>query len=194
MSKKDDKKIKENKENKECTKKPKVSKKDKKAKKDKLQEQIKALQIQLAEAEDKILRVHAEYDNYRKRAAREMQAIRDNAKVDTITPILKVYDHFKMAVSAAETSDDMEVIKQGMTMINSEFSKSMEDLGITEVNAIGEKFNPNIHEAIAKEASEEEEDTVIKQWQSGYMMNGKLIRPATVVVSSGPQTEAEEAE
>ena len=179
------------KKNKECSKKVKKSKKEIK---NKLQEEIEDLKQQLADSEEKNLRIRAEYDNYRKRAAREAQIIRDNAKVDTITPILQVYDHFKMAVNAAETSDDMEVIKEGMEMIHNEFKKSMENLGISEIHAIGEKFDPNKHEALAKEPSEEDENIIIKQWQTGYVMNGKLLRPATVVVSSGPATDDEESE
>lgn len=192
MSKdKNEKKIKKDKKQQECTKKTKESKKEVK---NKLQQEIEELKQQIADSEEKNLRIRAEYDNYRKRVAREMQSIRDNAKIDTITPILQVYDHFKMAIQASETSDDMEVIKQGMQMIHKEFEKAMENLGISEINAIGEIFDPNKHEALAKEPSEEEEDVIIKQWQTGYIMNGKLLRPATVVVSSGPQTEDEETE
>lgn len=152
----------------------------------KLHEQIAELQAKLAETQDKVLRAHAEYDNYRKRAFRELSDVRAAVKADTLLPILTVFDHFKMAVSAAENSDDMNVIKEGMKMICAEFSKAMDEFGLEEVNALGEKFDPNLHEAIAKEASEAEEDTVIKQWKSGYKLGNRLLRPATVVVSSGP--------
>lgn len=153
----------------------------------KLQENIAMLEAKLAESEDKILRTHAEYDNYRKRSYKELTDARAAVKADTLEPILNVFDHFKMAVDASETSDDMNVIKEGMKMICTEFSKAMEEYGLEEINAVGEKFDPNIHEAIAKEASEEEEDLVIKQWRSGYKLGSKLLRPATVVVSSGPE-------
>ena len=158
-----------------------------KGKEAKLQDKIAELEAKLAEAEDKNLRTHAEYDNFRKRSYRELTDSRAAVKADTLVPILNVFDHFKMAVDAAETSDDMNVIKEGMKMICAEFSKAMEEYGLEEVNAIGEKFDPNLHEAVAKEASEEEEDIVIKQWRSGYKLGSKLLRPATVVVSSGPE-------
>ena len=183
--------IDKDKENKDCSKRVKKSKKEVK---NKLQEEIEELKQKLAESEEKNLRIRAEYDNYRKRAAREAQNIRENSRMDTILPILQVYDHFKMAVNAAENSDDLEVLKQGMQMIQNEFKKSMENLGISEINAIGETFDPNKHEAIAKEPSEEDENVIIKQWQAGYIMNGKLLRPATVVVSSGSETDDEESE
>ena len=153
----------------------------------KLQEKIAAIEAKLAESEDKNLRTHAEYDNYRKRSFRELTDARAAVKADTLEPILNVFDHFKMAVDAAETSDDMKVIKDGMKMICTEFSKAMEEYGLEEVNALGEKFDPNLHEAIAKEPSDTEEDIVIKQWRCGYKLGSRLLRPATVVVSSGSE-------
>jgi molecular chaperone GrpE len=171
----------------------KAVKKAAKGKMAKLQEEVAALKEKLQEAEDKNLRTLAEYDNYRKRSFRELTSARTAVKVDTLAPILNIFDHFNMAVTAAETSDDMNVIKEGMKMIASEFSKALEEYGIEEVNAIGKKFDPTQHEAVAKEASEEEEDTIIKQWRCGYKMGSHLIRPASVVVSSGPE-EAEENE
>jgi molecular chaperone GrpE len=153
---------------------------------EKLKYEIEELKEQLAEAEEKILRLRAEYDNYRKRASREIVNAGANAKADTIMPILQVYDHFKMAVAAADSSDDMEVVKQGLSMIRNEFTKAMEDLGVKEINSVGQKFDPLCHDAVATEPSEEEEETVIKQWQSGYKLGEKILRPATVVVSSGP--------
>jgi molecular chaperone GrpE len=120
-----------------------------------------------------------------------------NAKADTILPVLQVYDLFKMAVTAAENSDDMEVVKQGLSMIKSEFTKAMEDLGVKEINSVGQKFDPSCHEAVATEPSEEEEETIIKQWQAGYKLGEKILRPATVVVSTGPdsgESEDEESE
>lgn len=158
-----------------------------KGKEAKLKEQIAELEAKLAETEDKVLRTHAEYDNYRKRSFRELTDARAAVKADTLIPILNVFDHFKMAVDAAETSDDMNVIREGMKMICAEFSKAMEEYGLLEVNAVGEKFDPNLHEAVAKESSIEEEDIVIKQWRCGYKLGERLLRPATVVVSSGPK-------
>ena len=94
-----------------------------------------------------------------------------------------------MAVAAADGTDDMNVIHEGLKMINAEFAKAMEDLGLEEINALGEMFDPNLHEAVAKEPSEHDEGTVIKQWRCGYKMGERLLRPASVVVSSGPEAE-----
>jgi len=168
------------------------ARKSTKPKEKKLNEKISELEEQLKEAEDKILRIHAEYDNYRKRAARELAETRSYVKADTLTPILNVFDHFKMAVDAMDQTDDMKVVKDGMKMISSEFDKAMDDLGLEELNAIGKQFDPNYHEAVANEESEEEEEgTVIKQWRCGYKIGDRLLRPATVVVSTGKANKEE---
>jgi len=172
-----------------------TKKKAVKGKDAKLKDKIAELETKLQEAEDKILRTHAEYDNYRKRSFREIADARAYVKADTLTPVLNVFDHFKMAVTAAEQTDDMNVIREGMKMINNEFSKAMEEFGVEEINAVGVKFDPKIHEAVAKESSEEvEEDSVIKQWRCGYKLGERLLRPATVVVSTGPKSEDPEVE
>lgn len=157
-------------------------------------ERIKELEAALAESEEKTLRLRAEYDNYRKRSYRELTDARAYAKTDTLTPILNVFDHFKMALSAVDTTEDMSVITEGLKMINSEFVKAMDELGVTTVDAVGEKFDPNLHEAVAEESSDQEEGTVIKQWRCGYKLGDKLLRPASVVVSSGDEQEKEESE
>ena len=162
-------------------------KKAPKTKEAKLKAKVAELEAKLNETEDKVLRAHAEYDNYRKRSYRELTDARAYAKADTLSPILNVFDHFKMAVQAAEQSEDMNVIREGMKMINAEFAKAMDEFGIKEINAMGDKFDPNIHEAVAKEPSEEAEDTIIKQWRCGYKLGEKLLRPATVVVSTGSE-------
>jgi molecular chaperone GrpE len=152
-------------------------------------DRIKELEAELLESEDKTLRLRAEYDNYRKRSYRELSDARAYAKSDTLTPILNVFDHFQMAVAAADTTEDMSVITEGLKMINAEFAKAMDELGVESVDAIGKKFDPNLHEAVAEEASDQEEGTVIKQWRCGYKLGDKLLRPASVVVSSGEKEE-----
>lgn len=160
----------------------------------KLETKIEELELELSNAKDKTLRTHAEYDNYRKRSYRELTDARAAVKADTLEPILNVFDHFQMAVTATETSDNMSIIKEGMKMIATEFAKAMEDFGLEEIDALGKEFDPKLHEAIAKESSEEDENIVIKQWRCGYKLGDKLLRPATVVVSSGPAEDEPEIE
>ncbi len=157
------------------------------------EEVIDDLNKTILDLKDKNLRQQAEYQNYRKRVAKDLMQSRTMGQLDAIEPILTVFDHFNMAVMATETSDNMDAIKAGFKMIDTEFSNAIDDLGIKKVNAVGEKFDPNLHDAMAKEASDEvDEDMVIKQWSFGYKMGERLIRPAKVVVSSGPKKEDED--
>lgn len=144
------------------------------------------LEDELEELRNKYLRLHADYDNYRKRVSKDLSNVRLNAQVDTVLPIIQIFDHFDMAVAATENADNMDAIKEGLKMILVEFGKALDELGLKKIDAIGRPFDPNLHEAVAEEPSEEEEGTVIKQWRCGYQMGDRLIRPANVVVSSGP--------
>jgi molecular chaperone GrpE len=156
-------------------------------------QQIEDLQQALGEAHDKLLRQRAEFDNYRKRVQRDMADIREMSKVGTIEEMLRVRDHFGMAMIAINQSDDVEVIKQGMNMIQTEFMHCFENLGVTEVPTVGETFNPNVHEALKTEPSDEiPEDVIIQKGKAGYKLGDRLIRAATVIVSSGPAEDDEE--
>jgi molecular chaperone GrpE len=146
------------------------------------------MNAKLAEMNDKYLRLQAEFQNYRKRTAKEVSAARLVGQVDALTPFLQVFDHFNMAVTAAETAANMDAIRDGLKMILSEFSKAIDELGIEKIDAVGKAFDPNLHEAMANEPSDEvEEGVVIKQWTCGYRMGDRLLRPANVVVSSGKE-------
>ncbi|QSH40493.1 nucleotide exchange factor GrpE [Lentisphaerota bacterium ZTH] len=156
-------------------------------------QKIAELEAQLAEAQDKILRTHAEFMNYRKRTAKEIANARMFGLTDTITPFLQVFDHFNMAVIAAENSDNMDAIRQGLEMILGEYKKALDELHVERFEAAGKVFDPELHEAVAHEASDEiPENHIIKQWSCGYKIGERLLRPATVVVSSGPAAAEKE--
>ena len=152
----------------------------------------------IADLNDKLLRLHADFDNYRKRMAREANETRERSKIAVITEFLPVYDFYNMAMKHAATSDDVNAIKQGMQMILNEFKRALDSFSIKEIPTEGKPFDPKFHEAAKTEANESiPEGTIIAQWKPGYMMGERLIRPAMVVVSSGPakpvQAEKEKA-
>jgi molecular chaperone GrpE len=156
---------------------------------DELKQRIAALELELTEAKDSLLRSCADFDNFRKRASKEMKELRTIIKADTMVPILNVFDHFNMALDAAEKKPDFKVLSDGMKMIFVEFEKAMNELDIKILDVKeGQEFDPNIHEAVSKEYSEKyEEGKILKQWKQGYKIGDRLLRPAVVVVSSGPQ-------
>ena len=163
---------------------------------DELNQRIAALELELAEAKDRLLRAHADFDNFRKRTFKEMKDLRTIIKADTMVPILNVFDHFNMALDAAGKKPDFKVLDAGMKMILVEFVKAMNELDIKTLEvAEGQEFDPNVHEAVSKEYSEKyEEGKILRQWRHGYKTGDRLLRPAVVVVSSGPQLAAASSE
>jgi molecular chaperone GrpE len=173
----------------------KTDKKPAKKKRLSKKEIIAQLEEKVTEAEDKTLRLQAEFQNYRKRISKDLATARLNSLTDTVAPFLQVFDHFSMAMKASESTDNVESLVLGLNMILGEFQKAMDELGVTKFDAIGQKFNPELHNAVANEPSDEiEEGMIIKQWLSGYKLGERLLRPATVVVSSGPVKVAEQSE
>ena len=111
----------------------------------------------------------------------------DNTITDTLHPFFQVFDHFSMAVAATETTTNMQSLLEGMKMIRAEFDRAFSELGIERIDATGKDFDPNTQEAMSQEASDTvPAGKVIRQWCFGYKMGDRLLKPANVVVSSGP--------
>ncbi|MDD5698205.1 MAG: nucleotide exchange factor GrpE [Victivallaceae bacterium] len=151
------------------------------------EEQLEVLSAELDKAKDDLLRLKADFQNYRMRTAKEIASARLFGQTDTLLPFLQIFDHFSMAMAAAEKSDNVEAIKEGLEMILKEYQKGLDELNVVPFNAEGEKFDPQLHNAVAHEPSAEvKEGYVIRQWNAGYKLGERLLRPAAVVVSSGP--------
>jgi len=151
------------------------------------EEKVEKLEKALLEMEDKRLRLLAEMENQRKRAVKDMEAVRYNTMTDTLHPFFQVFDHFSMAVAATETTTNMQSLLEGMKMIRAEFDRAFSELGIERIDATGKDFDPNTQEAMSQEASDTvPAGKVIRQWCFGYKMGDRLLKPANVVVSSGP--------
>ena len=145
------------------------------------QKRIEELEKQLGDEKDKYLRVAAEYDNFRKRSVNDrINAVAD-AQAKVITEILSVIDNFERAMDA-ECSD--ENYKKGVELTFTQIQKAFEKLGVTEIAALGETFDPNLHNAIKQvDDSDYESDKVCEVFQKGYLLGDRLIRPAMVAVS-----------
>ncbi len=149
------------------------------------------LQAQVAELTDKLLRARADFDNYRKRMQRDLQDIRIQERLSTIRSFLGVLDHFQMAREHFDKALDLASLKQGMEMIHAEFRQTLSGLGVEPVTAEGGAFDPRLHEAVSQEVSDTvPAGAVIRQWKAGYRVGDALLRPAVVVVSSGPAAPA----
>ena len=151
-----------------------------------------ALQREVAQLKDQLLRKEADFQNYRRRMAREVSDSRRVGMVETSTPFLQLFDLFDMAMKAADKSDNVAALKQGLEMILAQYDKAIDELGVQKFDAIGATFDPQWHDAVAYENNEAAEGVIIKQWNCGYKMGDKLLRPARVIVSSGA-VKAEDA-
>ncbi len=152
-------------------------------------EEMEGMRRELQEANDRYARARAEIDNYRKRTQREFADIRAATKAGTIEEFLTVFDHFQMAMNHAENSDDEATLKQGMDLILKEFERSFQNLGVEQIPAEGQPFDPALHHAVAEEPNDEvPAGAVVREWKPGYRLGERLIRPASVVVSKGPET------
>ena len=160
------------------------SKKEKKAKKEsKKESEIKEAAEKLISAEkEKYLRLCAEYDNYRKRSQKERESLYADIKADTLLKFLPVYDNLERAL-AQPTTD--EAYRKGVEMIMTQFNTTLEKLGITEIEAMGQTFDPNIHNAVMHIEDESfGENEVVEVFQKGFRLNDKVIRFAMVKVAN----------
>ncbi|MBE6868555.1 MAG: nucleotide exchange factor GrpE [Ruminococcus albus] len=146
------------------------------------QSEEEKLKAELADSKDKYLRLMAEYDNFRKRSAKERLDISASVKADTLSDILPVLDNFERALGT-ETQD--EAYKQGIEMIFKQFSDALTKLGIEAIDPVGEVFDPNIANAVNQiEDPELGENVVAQVFQKGYRIGDKVIRYAMVVVAN----------
>ena len=153
------------------------------------------LKTELAELQAKYLYLQAEYQNFRKRAARDLGDTRSQAVAGTLMPFLNVADYLAMAGTAAAQSDNLDALRQGLSMIVAEFDKALEEMGVRKFSAVGAKFDPALHDAVRHEASDTvPEGTIISEWNCGYKIGDRLLRPARVTVSSGPAADSSESE
>ncbi|MBQ1519613.1 MAG: nucleotide exchange factor GrpE [Ruminococcus sp.] len=139
------------------------------------------IEEKLAEANDKYVRLFAEYDNYRKRTAKEKTETYQNASVQCIEKLLTVIDSFERSLEA-ECSD--ENFKNGMQLIWGQLQNFMTQMNVTEIEALGAEFDPNVHNAIQQQdGTDYASNHVCAVFQKGYMLGDKLIRPAMVAVA-----------
>jgi len=145
---------------------------------------LEVAQAEVAELKDKLLRTHAEMDNLRKRTAREIEDSRKFAVERFSTALLDVVDNLERAL---EVEEGNEVgLRDGVKLTFDSWHSMMTKFELKRIDAVGETFDPHKHEALSKMPSDEPDGTVIAQHVAGYTLHGRLIRPAKVLVSSGP--------
>jgi len=147
---------------------------------------------ELEELKDRYLRVCAEYDNYRKRTAREIKEIREVATEHLIKDLLPVLDNFERALQ--HVPDPEDAFASGIRMVFSQLKDTLMARGLLPIESMGQPFDPNVHEALAQIESEHPEGTVVQEYQKGYLLGKRVLRPAKVVVSKLPEQTAQNNE
>ena len=152
--------------------------------------ELKRVEAENAELKEKLARRQADFENYRKRVDRERSETYNRVVVDIAGKLLPVLDNLKRALDAeasveATESDEFRHFLSGVDLIYKQLNGVLEAFGVQPIAAVGEKFNPHVHEAVDVEASDEHEpDTVLQEIVAGYKLGDKLIRPALVKVST----------
>ncbi|HLN52133.1 MAG TPA: nucleotide exchange factor GrpE [Lentimicrobium sp.] len=148
-------------------------------------EELAALQVKFEEVNDKYLRLYSEFDNFRKRVLKEKIELSKTASEQVLTDFLGILDDFERAIASFEHVETVEPVKEGTLLIYNKFRNNLVQKGLAEIEAMGQDFNTDFHEAIANvpAASPDQKNKVIDVTQKGYTLNGKVIRYAKVVVA-----------
>jgi len=154
-----------------------------------LQTQVDALSAERASLYDQLLRRQAEFENYRKRVERERSVLYQRGRDDVLLQFLPVVDNFERALESLESSEgDAEALRHGVELIHKQFKDALSKFGLEPVESVGQTFDPHLHEAVTTEPSDKhKENTIIEEFQRGYRIGDKLLRPAKVKVASSPE-------
>jgi molecular chaperone GrpE len=145
------------------------------------------LQADLDRFRDLALRSQADFENYKKRCAREKEEAIKYANSSLLERLVAIVDNFELGLSAARQESESSPIYSGMSLVLKQLNDFLAENELHPIEAVGQKFDPNLHEAIAHEPSEKfPEGTIIRQTRRGYRFKDRLLRPSSVVVSSGP--------
>lgn len=154
---------------------------------DDLLNQLSAAHHEARDLEDRMLRLAAEFENYKRRMQRERETSLKYAEEDLLKELLPALDNLERAIEQGRESDQNSSLLQGVEMTRNGLVSTLEKFGLKPLPGAGESFDPNYHEALAMEASEEAPaNTILNEFQKGYFYKDRLLRAAKVVVSSGP--------
>ena len=155
-----------------------------------LEKDLQKTKNELAEQKDSFVRLQAETDNFRKRLSREKDEFSQYANERLFKELIPIFDNLKRALE--DPSSDTKSLKEGLEMILKQFSSFLEKEKVEQIKAIGEKFDPTVHEVLtSEESNEHEENTIISEFVKGYTINNRVLRPSQVVISKKPSPESE---
>ena len=146
---------------------------------------LKTKEEEATETKNRLLRLQADFDNFRRRNTAEREELATYVTISVVNKFLQILDNFERAEAAAANATDVQSVVDGMAGIQKQFVKTLEDLGVKEIPAQGEKFNPNFHEAVMRGQNPEMEDETIDMvFEKGYQLHDKVVRHSKVRVIS----------
>jgi molecular chaperone GrpE len=149
------------------------------------QQEIEALKKERDGLYDRVLRKQAEFENYKKRIDREKSDFMQFASADLMKELLNVLDSFELALKNAATQKDGQNMLRGFELIHKQIQDTLARFGLKPIEAKGKTFDPHFHQAVSTQATDEvEENTVVEEMRRGYLLNGRLLRPAMVSVAA----------
>ena len=155
--------------------------------------ELEALGAERDKLKDQLLRVAADFDNFRKRSRKEIEQAERRGKEDTLRELLPVFDNLERAVEASQNAVDVAAVQEGVQMVLKMFEDTAARIGLERLHSEGERFDPNLHDAFQQQESREHAPgTIVKEYQPGYRLGDRLLRPAMVVVARKPAADPNE--
>ena len=145
---------------------------------------VEQLQEKYDTLNNQYIRLAADFDNYRKRQAQEREALITFGAQECMKKVIEVADNFDRAIDMVEKIDNLDKMKETFHILNKQLTESLSKLGLEQIKCVGEKFDPNLHEAVMQTPTDEyPEETIINEMQKGYKLGDKVLRPAMVSVA-----------
>jgi len=153
---------------------------------------IESLQAQLADAEKRVLMAHADLENFRRRTRRDMQDQLRYSALGLMSELLDSVDNLQRAIESYEQDPNGDGLVEGVKMVAQQISTTLENHGCKKIEAVGQPFDPNLHQALQMQPSEEYgPNTVMMDLRSGFQLHDRVVRPTQVFVSTGPAEDSE---
>ncbi len=160
-----------------------------------LKKKLEEKEKEIKEHHDRLLRLAADFENYKKRAARDKEDWTKFANEDLLRTILPFIDNLERAINHAQKTSDTGVLIEGVRLTIQQILQSLNKFGLSSFQSVGTPFDPTVHEAmLVVETDKHEPNQVVEEFQKGYLLNDRLLRPATVSVSKPPEKEARTSE
>ncbi len=152
-----------------------------------LREELEKQQQAAAEAHDRFIRTLADFDNYRKRSQTQMEDTRKFANEELVSNLLPILDNFERALQSVESAQNVEAVREGVQLIYRQLGDALTKIGLKPIEAVGQPFDPNLHEAImqVEPQGDQQPHEVVEELRRGYQLHDRVVRPTLVKVTSG---------